>query len=543
VTDPRPDLPPPATFAFADVIEAVVDRVPDRVALVVDEQRFTFAEVDERANRLANHLASLGVGPGDLVALYLDNHPDHAIGLLAGFKLAAVPINVNFRYSANELAALLGDAEPAAILYEPSSASVVDEALAAVGGPVASLRRVEVGPALDAALAEASPDRPVVERSDEDLYIIYTGGTTGHPKGVVWRQGDAFFTCLGGGDMTRLEGMVESPAEMPARIMDWELALFPVAPLMHAAAQWNVLSCWTVGAKSVLHRGPLDADAVWRLVERENVTSLVIVGDAIGVPLLDQWEATDGGYDVSGLISVSSGGAPISPALRHRIAEAFPDKLIINGYGSSEAGTQALSRQGGKDAQDSDTPGLMVVGTDVLVIDDDGAPIEAGSDQIGRLVAGGRLPLRYHNDPDKTAATFVEIDGRRYLITGDHASVEADGTIRLHGRGSACINTGGEKVFVEEVEGALLSHPGIRDAVVVGVPDERWGSAVTAVVTLVDPEASPVDLEAAREHCRATLAGYKLPKHLVVVDQVRRSPAGKADYRWARETAEAAVTG
>ncbi|MEZ5143335.1 MAG: AMP-binding protein [Acidimicrobiales bacterium] len=539
MTDPRPDLPPPATFAFADVIESVVDRVPERIALVVDDARLSYAEVDERANRFAHHLASLGVGRDDMVAMYLDNHPDHAIGLLAAFKLAAVPLNVNFRYGARELAALLADAEPVAIVFDPASADVVDEAVAALGPLDRPIARNPVGPELDAALAAASSERPQVERSGEDLYVIYTGGTTGHPKGVVWRQDDAFFACLGGCDMTRLEGMVESPDQAPARIMDWELALFPVAPLMHAAAQWNVLSCWTVGAKAVLHHGALDPDAIWRLVDRENVTSLVIVGDAIGVPLMEQWEASGGGYDVSGLISLSSGGAPISPALRQRIAAAFPDKLIINGYGSSEAGTQALSRQAGSDAKGSDSPGLMVVGTDVKVIDDEGHELAPGSGEIGRLVAGGRLPLRYHKDPAKTAATFVELDGRRYLITGDHASVEADGTIRLHGRGSACINTGGEKVFVEEVEGALLSHPAVRDAVVVGVPDERWGSAVTAVVTLDEP----LDLDAAREHCRTTLAGYKLPKHLVVVDAVRRSPAGKADYVWAREVAADAVAG
>ncbi|MCU0267237.1 MAG: AMP-binding protein [Acidimicrobiales bacterium] len=526
----------PATFAFADVVEAVIDRVPQRVALVVDDVRWTYAELEDRANRLANHLAALGVGRGDGVALYLDNHPDHAAALLAGFKLAALPLNVNYRYGPVELAAVLADSAPAAILYDRASADTVARA-------VADLERrpalVAVGAGLDAALAAASPARPVVPRSGDDPYLIYTGGTTGHPKGVVWRQEDAFYACLGGGDLTRLEGPVERPEHLGSRIVGWEFALFPVAPLMHAAAQWQVLGLWMAGAKAVLHRGALDPDAIWRLVERERVTSLVIVGDAIGVPLIEAWEAADGAYDTSSLFSLSSGGAPLSPALRQRIARDFPNLFLINGYGSSETGTQAISRQTGAEITEQGTAGLAPVSEHLRVVDDDGVPVEPGSEVVGRVVAGGRLPLRYHNDPEKTATTFLAIEGRRYLITGDHGRLRADGTIELHGRGSSCINTGGEKVYVEEVEGVLLGNPAVRDAVVVGVPDERWGNAVTAVV--VPAAGHEVELEELRAAARETLAGYKLPKHLVLVEEIRRSPAGKADHQWARGVAMAVL--
>ncbi len=531
------------SFQFADVIECVVDRVPDNVALSVNGQRFTYRELEDRANRLAHHFASLGVGHGDWIACYVDNHPDHAIALFAAFKLGAVPINVNFRYSATELAALLDDARPAAVLFDPATRSTVDAALAAAALP-ATPALVAVGPELDAALAAAPADRPAPgARSPEDLYVIYTGGTTGHPKGVVWRQEDAFFTCLGGCDMTRLEGFVETPEQIPSRILSWSLALFPVAPLMHAAAQWQVLACWTVGAKAVLQRGPLDPAAVWRMVEEEQVNSLVVVGDAVGGPVLDAYlaraEAGDP-PDVSSLLSIGSGGAPLSPALRRRIAAALPNVLIINGYGSSETGTQAVSRTPAAEATGELASGLAPLG-DVRVIDDDGNVVAPGSGLVGRLVAGGRLPLRYHNDPERTSASLVELEGRRWFVTGDHASIEADGTVTLRGRGSACINTGGEKVFVEEVEGALIGHPAVADVVVVGVPDERWGAAVTAVVKPVPGQA--ITLDDLREHGRQTLAGYKLPKHLVVVDEIRRSPAGKADYRWAADAAAAGVTG
>jgi len=532
----------PRTFNMADVWEMAADAVPEREALVVGEQRRTYAQLEERANRLAHHLAARGIGPGDHVALYLENCAEYVEAMLATWKLRAVPINVNHRYVAGELAYLLDNSDSVAVLTQPSLLGTVESVVAGTD----DIRFVLVtGDDYEAALAAASPERPVVPgRGDDDHYIIYTGGTTGMPKGVVWRHADAFFACIGGGDPTRLEGPVERPEELPDRITEQPVCYLPVAPLMHAAAQWTSLSWLFQGSKVVLMPGgPLDPDAVWRTVGAESVNLLTVVGDAVARPLLDAWDravAEGRPYDISSLYSISNGGAPMAPTTRERIFATLPQLIVTDGFGSSEAGTQGAMRvePGGRrgDAKlvrfDQPTKPTIVVGPD-------GREVEPGSGRVGQVLAGGHLPLGYYNDPEKTAATFVERDGQRWLITGDMATVTADGAIELLGRGSQSINTGGEKVFPEEVEGVLKGHADVYDCLVVGVPDERWGSAVTAVVQPA-PGASPT-LEALVAHCKASLAGYKAPKHLVVVDRIVRSPSGKADYRWAREVAEKAV--
>jgi len=534
------DVAPPASFNFADVWEMAADACGDRLALVCGAHRRTYAELEDHANRLAHHLTGLGVEPGDHVGLYLENCPEYLEAMLACFKVRAVPINVNYRYVAGELRYLLDDCDAVGVLHGPKHADVMADVLV-------ELPRVRwtlvTGDGYDAALAAAPAHRPAgVDRSGDDHYVMYTGGTTGMPKGVVWRQEDAFFACLGGGDPMRLQGEVTSPDELPERVGDGGLTFFAIAPLMHAAAQWTSFMWFYGGQKVVLMEGSLDPEKVWTVIEAEGVNVLTMVGDAVAKPLLDAWDANPGRWDVSSVYSMSNGGAPMSAGCKARILDRFPTVMVNDGFGSSEAGIQGSSRVTAGDAPVAGGTVRFDRGSKpLLVLDDDGRPVEPGSGVVGRIVTGGRLPLGYHKDPEKTAATFTEVDGERYLITGDLATVAADGTVDLLGRGSTSINTGGEKVHPEEVEGVLHAHPSVADVLVVGIPDERWGSAVTAVVQAA-PGTAP-DLAELTGHCKQHLAGYKVPKHLVLVDKVVRSPAGKADYRWALDTATTAVGG
>jgi acyl-CoA synthetase (AMP-forming)/AMP-acid ligase II len=519
-------------FNFADVWEAVVDRVGNREALVFRDRRFTYAELEARANQLAHFMADHGVGAGDHVGLYLMNCPEYVEAMLAAYKLRAVPINVNYRYVEEELRYLLDDADVVGVLYN-------DELAERIRGVKDSLPDVswwlDVDTEYEEAIAGFSPERDFGPRSGDDAYVLYTGGTTGMPKGVVWRQEDAFFSCIGGGDPTRLTGPVDEPAEVLDRIIDHEFVYFPVAPLMHAAGQWTALSWWYAGGKVVLLPGSLDPAYVWRTIEEEKVNLVTVVGDPVVRPLVDEWDRS-GPYDVSSLLSIGSGGAPLSPVLRNRLVELLPNITVSDGFGSSETGAQGSYRTAGASG-DGHARFAPMDDTTVVLDETTLEPVVAGSGAVGRVARSGHIPSGYYNDPQKTALTFVEVNGRRYVITGDMATVEDDGTIRLHGRGSGCINTGGEKVFPEEVEAVLKAHDSVYDALVVGVPDERWGQRVAAVVQPVPGQRPTLDeLDA---HCRESLAGYKVPRSLVLVDRVVRSPAGKADYRWAKSVAEA----
>lgn len=537
------------TTAFADLWEFIHDELErrgetGRDALVVfgtgsdGTGRRTYAELEANANRFARHLDALGVGHGDHVALYLENRPEYLEAMLGAYKVRATPINVNFRYVESELQYLLADSQSKVVVHEPHFRS----ALEAVRGDLPAVEHtIEMGDEYDTALASSSAERLDIERSGDDHYVLYTGGTTGMPKGVVWRQDDAFYACLGGGDPMRLQGAVDSVDELADRIVEAYNAML-IAPFMHAAGSWVTLMLCLAGGKSVLPRGSLDPELVWDTIEAESAHMMTVIGDSVGRPILDAWVAEPDRWDASSLFAISNGGAPMSAALKTRIAEAFPNIVLTDGFGSSEAGAQGSSRLTADDIKAARGVAQFQPQDDTtVVLDHDDRPLPPGSPETGRVARTGRLPIGYLNDPDKTARTFVEIDGARWLITGDLARVGADGTIELLGRDSATINTGGEKVHGEEVENVLKAHPSVYDVIVVGVPDERWGSAVCAIVQPAG-DAVPT-LEDLVEHCRSDLAGYKHPRHLVVVDTVVRSPAGKADLRWAASAADEAVNG
>jgi len=525
-------------FNLADLFECVVDTVPEQTAMVCGRRRLDYASLDARANRLAHHLAGGGVGRGDRIGLQLANGSEYIEGMLACFKIRAVPVNVNYRYVGEELRYLYDDAGLVGLVFHSEFAPETRLAIDAVAEPRVVLEVRDgaecsgIAPEYESALAGADARRDFGPRSADDLYCVYTGGTTGMPKGVLWRQEDIFFAAMGGGDPLSLGNVITSPEELAGRVMHPGMVALPAPPFMHAAAHWLAFTTLFGGGKVVTLPGvSFDPAAVWRLCGAEGVNVLVVVGDAMMRPLLDELE--HGGYDTSALLAVGSGGAVLSPSTKQRVATLLPGRILVDAFGSSETG------QVGGQAPDDDpygAPRLRVDGcTDVL--DDDLRPLVAGGGSVGRLARTGHVPVGYLGDADKTAATFVEIAGRRWALSGDLASVEADGTIVVLGRGSLCINSGGEKVYPDEVEAVLKGHPDVRDAVVVGLPDDRLGERVVAVVQRRD--GADLDGGALRAYCRGRLAGYKIPKQVVVTPEFRRSPAGKADYRWAKAIATA----
>jgi acyl-CoA synthetase (AMP-forming)/AMP-acid ligase II len=509
-------------YNLADLFEANVDVIGDREALVVGDRRLTYRDVDERSNRLAHHLrAHLGVRSGDHVGLHLYNGVEFVEGILACLKIRAVPINVNYRYVEDELRYLYDNADLVALIVNEE---FVDRAKAA-GAPQMLVAERDY----EDALAAASPARDFSPRSADDHYIIYTGGTTGMPKGVVWRQEDLFFAGLGGGDPQGTP--ISRPEELAERVVTRsQMVMFPAPPLMHGAAQLGVFIAFNWGEKVVLvprYSGEAALDAV----HAEKVNSLNLVGDAMARPLAEAMASHPGRWDTSSMFVLSSAGAILSEAVKAQLLEHLPDLMIVDGFGSTETGSQGFGT-----ATSSPDKGLRFAMNDrVTVLDDDLTPVVPGSGTIGRLAQRRHVPLGYYNDPEKTAATFFEIDGERWVLPGDMATIEDDGTILVFGRGSVSINSGGEKIYPEEVEAALKSHPDVFDAVVVGVPDDRWGERVAAVVQ-PRPGCAPT-LDALDAHCRTRVAAYKVPRALALVDQMVRSPAGKADYQWARSVA------
>ncbi len=528
---------------MAALHEAIAAVVPERECIVAGGMRRTWAEVDDRTRRLAAVLAGAGIGlrsdvadpqalapwesPHDHVALYLHNGHEYLEGMLGAWKARAAGVNVNYRYVAAELHYVLADSRARAVIFHGAFAATLAEVLPDLPA-VALLLQVDddsgaglVPGALryEDALAAASPAAPE-GLSPDDRYILYTGGTTGMPKGTLWRQGDFLAAALG--VTAPLDEIVETARARAG------LRTLPSAPFMHGAAHWNAISAWTSGGTVVVQDDPtrLDPADVLATCARERVSALQIVGDPFARPLLDELDAHD--HDLSQLRFLLSGGAVLSAPVKERLVARIPGLRIVDVLGSSETGRQAVA---GTDAAFRPERSTVVLSADRT------RRLTPGEDEIGWLAQSGRVPLGYLGDEAKTRATFPTVDGVRHAVAGDRVRLLADGTIELLGRDSVTINTGGEKVFAEEVEQVLTAHPAVADAVVAGRPSERWGSEIVAVLS-ARPGVTPPGDDELRTHCRTALAGYKVPKAFCWVDRVERSPAGKPDYAWARDLAE-----
>ncbi|GAA3829798.1 acyl-CoA synthetase [Sphaerisporangium flaviroseum] len=526
-------------FNHADLFEGLADAIGDRVAVICGDTRMTYAGLEAHANRLAHFLLERGVQPGQHVGIHLYNGIEYIAGLLATLKIRAVPVNVNYRYVEAELFYLYTDSDIVALLFDVEFDDRVAataprcprlKTLIAVGGP----SRVEGAVPYDEALAGRSEGRDgFPRRSGEDVYIIYTGGTTGMPKGVMWRTRDLFMAFGGGnpyGEPRSEPGEVIEAAKSSTPII-----MMPAAPLMHGAAQMATFISWWMGS-TIVYTRKFDAAEVLRTIEREKVLTLNITGDAMARPLAEEIAA--GSYDLSSLLVFSSTGAILTGTVRDRLQELLPNVMIVDSFGSTESGFTASAVAGS-----SPESGLKYqpnATATLAVLNDAMEPVKPGSGEMGTVAKAGNIAFGYYNDPDKTERTFVtDAEGTRWLLTGDLARIEDDGTILVFGRGSQCINSGGEKIFPEEVEAVLKGHPAVFDAVVTGIPDERWGSRVAAVI---EPrEGVTLTVEELDAHCRDKLSGYKVPRTYAFVDRMVRSPAGKADYRWAKETAQAAM--
>jgi acyl-CoA synthetase (AMP-forming)/AMP-acid ligase II len=522
------------------ILEAVAAAVPRREAVVErGGRRFTYAELLDRCRRLAVVLAGAGLGhhgdealePSaagqDLALLYMTNGPEYLEGMLGSYLARVGPANVNYRYTAEEIAYLVRDSgAPAAIVHARFAPTLV-EAAGRAGHELALLLVVDDGSgtplpagatAYEDALAGADPAAPLPTPSPDDLYVVYTGGTTGMPKGVLWRQTDFLAGAIA------VAGTYAGLAEAATKPSRAELRTLPAPPLMHGAAHWNAISCFAGGGTVVFPGQPDKVDPADLLdtIEAERCTSLNIVGDAFAVPLLDE-QATRP-RDLSTLRFVITGGAILSAHVKQQLADAVPGVRIIDIMGSSESGRQGVGRGTG--------PARFEAASSSVVLDDARRrALEPGRDEVGWLATSGPIPRGYLGDAAKTAATFPVIEGVRYVIAGDRARRTADGAIELLGRESVTINTGGEKVFAEEVEEAVKSHPAVLDAVVVGRPSDRWGQEVVAVVQLRDGQ--PVTDDELRAAAARSIARYKLPKAFVRVAAVQRTASGKPDYAWA----------
>ncbi|GHG21920.1 acyl-CoA synthetase [Streptomyces zaomyceticus] len=532
-------------YNLADLFESVVDAVPDREALVYvdhpgtgEERRLTYAGLDAAANRIAHHLLDAGIRPGEHLGLHLYNGVEYLQTVLACLKARIVPVNVNYRYVEEELVYLYRDADLAALVFDAEFTDRVAAALpqteklrhlVRVGTPPEGATGLDCVP-YPQAEAAGSPERGFGPRSADDLFIIYTGGTTGMPKGVLWRQEDLFFAGLFGGDPSG--EAVKRPEELAERVAAGGagITFFPAPPLMHGTSTLTAFIAFNYGQRVVLHRKYVPEE-VLRTLEKEKVSSISLVGDAMLRPLVDALRGPLKGTDLSALFSLSSSGAIMSETVRAQLQELMPNVLLLNNFGSTESGSNGRATDDSGPAR-----GFRLHVNERTQVVDPATRVPVAPGEIGRLAQRGHVPLGYYNDPAKTAETFFERDGVRWVLLGDMATVDESGVVTVLGRGSQCINTGGEKVYPEEVEQALKSHPDVYDALVAGVPDARWGNHVAAVVQL-RPDAPPLDLESLQTHCRPRLAGYKVPRQLVLTDRIQRSPSGKADYRWARTVA------
>ena len=537
---------PPATLGIAEILEAITATRPHEECLIFRDKRFTWQQISDRTRQLANYLVSQGLGchterefiPGwesgqDHLAIYLHNGNEYLEAMLGSWKARVAPFNVNYRYVAEELQYLLNDSEARAIVIHSRFAPL----LADIRSSLPHLRVILQVPDssgntllpgavwYEDALSQSSTDKPLAGYSGDDLYILYTGGTTGMPKGVLWRNADAVVECFGGSKTART--LEEFVAEA-----NGALRALPSPPFMHGAGHWIAMRTWLTGGTIIVQSQPdrLDAEDIWSLVEQEQVNFLLIVGDAFARPLIDGLATTT--HDLSSLLSILSGGAALSAHLKSEFLSHLPTVMVVDGLGSSEAGGQ-LSQVSAGGA--TSTGSFPLSPQNHILSEDLTQELQAGHEGIGWLAKSGRLALGYLHDQAKTEKTYPVVNGIRYVVPGDRARLTIDNMIEVHGRDSVTINSGGEKIFAEEVEAAVKAHSSVYDCVVAGRPSERWGNEVVAIVRL-KVGASQDDaaiLATAEQH----IARYKLPKQVVYVDEIVRSPAGKADYRWAKQIA------
>ena len=525
-------------FHLADLFETVARTVPERLAVIGEHQRLTFAELDERCDRLAAGLSAHGIGRGDSVGLYLYNGPAYLEAFIAACKLGAVPYNVNYRYRADELRYLFANADSAAIIHGAEFSPIIREVRGAV--PTLQLTvAVEDGSGADTSgsvpYAELLAHKPAGpwDRGAEDYLLCYTGGTTGMPKGVMWPHRAFVFACAGGAGYFNPHGPIQAPEDIASRARDgYPLKMFPLAPLMHMAAMWTVWSALLNGVTIILDEGRVfDPERVFDIAEREGANMIQFVGDAMATPLRDALAANPGRWNLSAVVNLGSGGAVFSQHLKDDLKALVPSAAITDGMGSSETGMSGMAEKSAEGV-------MRLAANEFQQVIVDGRIAAQG--ETGFVARTGNTPIGYYNDPVKTAETFVTIAGQLWAVSGDAARRDEDGMITVFGRGSTCINTGGEKVFPEEVEEVLRTHPAVFDAVVAGQPHDRWGERVIGVISPRPGVAQP-PFEELKTFLAARLAGYKVPKALVWVDEVKRSPAGKQDYRWAKDIAAGAA--
>jgi 3-oxocholest-4-en-26-oate---CoA ligase len=533
---------------IADLAEHAIDAVPDRVALISGDEQLTYAQLEEKANRLAHYLIDQGVKKDDKVGLYCRNRIEIVIAMLGIIKAGAILVNVNFRYVEGELKYLFDNSDMVALVHERRYADRVANVLPETPN-VKTVLVVEDGtedPAGDfrkyggvefySAIEQGWPERDFGPRSADDIYLLYTGGTTGFPKGVMWRHEDIYRVLLGGTDFATGEPLADEYDLSKQAAAGPPMIRYPIPPMIHGATQSATWMALFSGGTIVL-TPEFDADAVWRTIHDHKVNLLFFTGDAMARPLLDALVAAhDKGedYDLSSLFLLASTAALFSPSIKEKLLELLPNRVITDSIGSSETGFGGTSVVAKGEAH---TGGPRVtIDKTTVVLGEDGHEVKPGSGVRGIIAKRGHIPVGYYKDEKKTAETFRTINGVRYAIPGDYAQVEEDGTVTMLGRGSVSINSGGEKIYPEEVEAALKGHPDVFDALVVGVPDPRFGQHVAAVVQ--PREGARPTLAELDTFVRSEIAGYKVPRSLWYVDEVKRSPAGKPDYRWAKDQTE-----
>ncbi len=534
---------------IADLAEHAIDAVPDRVALISGDQHLTYAELEEKANRLAHYLIDQGVKKDDKVGLYCRNRIEIVIAMLGIVKAGAILVNVNFRYVESELRYLFDNSDMVAVVHERQYADRIANVLPDTP-KVKTVLVVEDGSDVEdqayqryggvefyAALEQGSPERDFGQRSADDIYLLYTGGTTGFPKGVMWRHEDIYRVLFGGTDFATGEPIADEYDLSKAAAANPPMIRYPIPPMIHGATQSATWMSLFSGQTSVL-TPEFNADEVWCAIHKHKVNLLFFTGDAMARPLLDALlghQEEGDTYDLSSLFLLASTAALFSTSIKEKFLELLPNRVITDSIGSSETGFGGTSIVA---KGQSHTGGPRVtIDKNTVVLDDDGNPVVPGSGVRGIIAKRGHIPVGYFKDDQKTAQTFRVINGVRYAIPGDYAQVEEDGSVTMLGRGSVSINSGGEKIYPEEVEAALKGHPDVFDALVVGVPDPRFGQHVAAVVH--PREGTRPTLSELDAFVRSEIAGYKVPRSLWYVSEVKRSPAGKPDYRWAKDVTEA----